>query len=102
MPTTLNERSGRPASVENNRRPEPPGFLSAYPGYGSTALLDRLRATEYSYLETGGHVYLDYAGAGLPAQAQLGAHAERIAGGCWGNPHSQNPTSAAVTELIER
>ena len=102
MPTILNERSGRPASVENNRRSEPPSFLSAYPGYGSTLLLDRLRATEYSYLETGGHLYLDYAGAGLPAQAQLGAHAERIGGGCWGNPHSQNPTSAAATELIER
>jgi selenocysteine lyase/cysteine desulfurase len=76
--------------------------LSAYPGYGSTLLLDRLRATEYSYLDSGGHIYLDYAGAGLPAQAQLGAHAERIGGGCWGNPHSQNPTSAAATELIER
>ena len=102
VPTTLNERSGRPASVENDQRPEPPGFLSAYPGYGSTRLLDRLRATEYSYLDAGGHVYLDYGGAGLPAQAQLGAHAERIGGGCWGNPHSQNPTSAAATELIER
>ena len=102
VPTILNERSGLLASVENNRRPEPPDFLSAYPGYGSTVLLDRLRATEYSYLETGGHLYLDYAGAGLPAQAQLGAHAERIGGGCWGNPHSQNPTSAAATELIER
>jgi selenocysteine lyase/cysteine desulfurase len=47
-------------------------------------------------------VYLDYAGAGLPAQAQLAAHAERIRGGCFGNPHSENPTSAASTELIER
>jgi selenocysteine lyase/cysteine desulfurase len=65
-------------------------------------VLDRLRATEYSYLDTGRHIYLDYAGAGLPAQAQLGAHAERIGYGCWGNPHSQNPTSAAATELIER
>src|SRR5262249_32928642 len=52
----LNERADRPASVANNRRPEPPGFLSAYPGYGSTRLLDRLRATEYSYLDTGRHI----------------------------------------------
>jgi selenocysteine lyase/cysteine desulfurase len=102
MPTNLNERSALPANVEDHRRPEPPGFPAAYPGYGSTPLLDRLRATEYSYLDRGGHIYLDYAGAGLPAQAQLGAHAERIRGGCWGNPHSQNPTSAAATELIER
>jgi selenocysteine lyase/cysteine desulfurase len=102
MITILNEPSGLPASGENSLRPEPPGFLSAYPGYANTLLLDRLRATEYSYLDTGGHIYLDYGGAGLPAQAQLAAHAERILGGCWGNPHSQNPTSAAATELIER
>jgi selenocysteine lyase/cysteine desulfurase len=85
---------GRPA--------EPAGFLSAYPGYRSTELLDRLRATEYSYLDANGHVYLDYAGAGLPAQAQIRAHAERMAGRCFGNPHSENPASAASTELIER
>ena len=67
MPSTLIERSRLPASGKDDRRPGPLGFLSAYPGYGSTLLLDRLRATEYSYLDTGGHVYLDYAGAGLPA-----------------------------------
>ena len=67
MNRTLPERPGVPGSAENDRGPEPPGFLSAYPGYRSTALLDRLRATEYSYLDAGGHVYLDYTGAGLPA-----------------------------------
>ena len=102
MTTTLPERSGPPGSAKSGRRPEPPGFLSAYPGYSSTALLDQLRATEYSYLDAGGHVYLDYTGAGLPAQAQLSAHAERLRGGCFGNPHSESPTSAASTELVER
>jgi len=58
--------------------------------------------TEYSYLDASGHVYLDYGGAGLPAQAQVTAHAERIGGRCFGNPHSQNPASAASTDLIER
>ena len=81
---------------------QPAGFLSAYPGYRNTALLDRLRATEYSYLDAGGHVYLDYAGAGLPSRAQLAAHAGRMRDGCFGNPHSENPASAASTELIER
>src|SRR5258708_9173061 len=71
MTRALQEPSGLPDSAGNGRRPEPPGFLSAYPGYRSTALLDWLRATEYSYLDAGGHVYLDYTGAGLPAQAQL-------------------------------
>jgi selenocysteine lyase/cysteine desulfurase len=102
MTRTLPERPGVAGSVENDRGPEPPGFLSAYPGYRSTALLDRLRATEYPYLDAGGHVYLDYTGAGLPAQAQLRAHAERMRGRCFGNPHSENPASAASTELIER
>jgi selenocysteine lyase/cysteine desulfurase len=102
MTTTLPERPGPLDAIENDRRPEPPGFLPAYPGYQSTALLDRLRATEYSYLDAGGHVYLDYAGAGLPAQAQLAAHAGWIGGGCFGNPHSENPASAASTKLIEQ
>jgi selenocysteine lyase/cysteine desulfurase len=102
MTTTVNERSGWPGSVEDDQRPEPAGFLLSYPGYRSTAPLDRLRATEYSYLDAGGHTYLDYTGAGLPAQAQLNAHTERLRGRCFGNPHSENPTSAASTELIER
>ena len=89
-------------SARNGMPPEPPGFLSAYPGYRSTALLDRLRATDYPYLDAAGHVYLDYTGAGLPARAQLAAHAERIRGRCFGNPHSESPASAASTELIER
>jgi selenocysteine lyase/cysteine desulfurase len=80
----------------------PAGFLPAYPGYQSTALLDELRATEYPYLDASGHVYLDYTGAGLPAQAQLIAHAERMRGRCFGNPHSENPASVASTELIEQ
>jgi selenocysteine lyase/cysteine desulfurase len=101
MTRTLNEWSGMAAS-EPAGPAELPAFLSAYPGYRSTELLDRLRATEYSYLDVGGHVYLDYTGAGLPAQAQLAAHAERIRGRCFGNTHSDNPTSAASTELVER
>ena len=74
MTTTLPERPGLRGSAEEDQPPPPPGFLSAYPGYLSTAVLDRLRATEYSYLDAGGHVYLDYTGAGLPARAQLAAH----------------------------
>ena len=102
MTTTLHQRSGPRGSAVEDRPAVPPGFLSACPGYRSTALLDRLRATEYSYLDASGHVYLDYGGAGLPAQAQVTAHAERIGGRCFGNPHSQNPTSAASTDLVER
>jgi selenocysteine lyase/cysteine desulfurase len=77
-------------------------FHTAYPEYATTARLDELRAAEYSYLDAGGHTYLDYAGAGLGADAQLRAHAERLRGGCFGNPHSDNPTSSASTRLIEQ
>ena len=77
-------------------------FLAAYPDYAVTARLDELRATEYSYLDSGGHIYLDYTGAGLASDAQLRAHVERVRGGCFGNPHSENPASVASTVLIEQ
>jgi selenocysteine lyase/cysteine desulfurase len=102
MTASLEKLSGLPCGAGCDLPPGAPGFLSAYPGYRSTALLDQLRATEYSYLDAGGHVYLDYTGAGLPAQTQLTAPAERVRGRCFGNPHSENPTSAASTELIEQ
>lgn len=63
--------------------------------------IDALRASEYWYLDAEGRVYLDHTGAGLPAQAQLTAHAARMHGRCFGNPRSVNPASAASTELIE-
>jgi selenocysteine lyase/cysteine desulfurase len=77
-------------------------FNAAYPGYETTARLDELRATEYAYLDEGGHVYLDYTGSGLPARSQLHAHAARLRSGAYGNPHSDNPTSTAATMLVER
>ena len=77
-------------------------FLAAYPDYATTSRLDELRATEYAYLDAGGHVYLDYTGAGLAADAQLRAHVERLRSGCFGNPHSENPPSMASTVLIEQ
>jgi selenocysteine lyase/cysteine desulfurase len=77
-------------------------FRVAYPDYGETSKLDELRATEYSYLDESGHVYLDYTGAGLAARSQLRAHATRIGAGCFGNPHSENPTSSASTRLVEQ
>jgi len=77
-------------------------FLAAYPDYVTTGRLDELRAAEYPYLDSRGHVYLDYAGAGLVADAQLRTHANRMRGGYFGNPHSENPASLASTVLIEQ
>ena len=77
-------------------------FKAAFPEYAATRRLDDLRATEYGYLDDGGHVYLDYTGAGLPSRSQLKEHARRISTGAFGNPHSESPTSSASTVLVEQ
>ena len=77
-------------------------FHAAYPEYAATSVLDELRGSEYAYLDERGHVYLDYTGAGLPSRSQLRAQASRLRSGCYGNPHSDNPTSTASTLLVER
>ena len=77
-------------------------FQTAYPDYSATSRVDELRAAEYPYLDADGHVYLDYTGAGLVADAQLRAHTGRLRGGCFGNPHSDSPASTASTRLVDQ
>ncbi len=62
---------------------------------------EELRRREFGRLDAQGHVYLDYTGAGLYAESQVHAHADFLAQGIFGNPHSRNPTSRAATELCE-
>ena len=76
-------------------------ILDSYPEFASTEALDKLRETEYAYLDAQDHVYLDYTGAGLAAQAQHRAHADRLSSTLFGNPHSESPTSNAATEAVE-
>jgi selenocysteine lyase/cysteine desulfurase len=66
------------------------------------ASLDELRRTDFARLDAGGHVYLDYTGAGLYPESLLDAHLALLRGGVFGNPHSQSPASAAATALVER
>ncbi|MGC4834178.1 aminotransferase class V-fold PLP-dependent enzyme [Micromonospora vinacea] len=84
-------------------RPDPTPHASptALPGYAATGRIDELRATEYRHLDTDGQVYLDYAGAGVAAQAQVRAHHDRLLAGLYSNPHSENPTSVAAGSLVE-
>jgi selenocysteine lyase/cysteine desulfurase len=77
-------------------------FLQSTPEYLTTQELDRLRATEYARLDRLGHVYLDYTGGGLYAESQLHEHMDLLLGGVFGNPHSSNPTSQAMTRLCEQ
>lgn len=77
-------------------------FLSAYPRYAATSALDTLRATDYARLDETGQVYLDYTGGGLYAESQLRNHMSLLARNVFGNPHSNNPTSQAMTDLVEQ
>jgi molybdenum cofactor sulfurtransferase len=77
-------------------------FIARYPGYATTSSLDRLRAAEYRRLDERRQIYLDYTGACLYAESQLAEHLELLRSGTFGNPHSANPTSAAMTEHVER
>jgi molybdenum cofactor sulfurtransferase len=77
-------------------------FQKSYPAFGATYKLDELRAHEYARLDREGHVYLDYTGGGLYAESQLREHLGLLAGQVFGNPHSKNLTSMAMTDLVEQ
>src|SRR5262245_49894409 len=75
-------------------------FRRRYPEYAHTGKLDELRATEYARLDRQGHVYLDYTGGSLYAESQLRDHFTLLNQRVFGNPHSKNLTSMAMTELV--
>jgi len=76
-------------------------FERRYPAYAGTAVLDDMRARDYSRLDAAGHVYLDYTGGGLYADSQLARHRDLLAGAVFGNPHSQNVPSQQMTARVE-
>jgi molybdenum cofactor sulfurtransferase len=76
-------------------------FLKEYPAYAQTSILDELRQSEYSRLDAQNQVYLDYTGGGLYAESQLDKHFAMLRQNVFGNPHSANPTSLAMTDLVE-
>ncbi|KAK2797262.1 hypothetical protein FQN50_009270 [Emmonsiellopsis sp. PD_5] len=77
-------------------------FRKSSPTFDDTSHLDQLRTLEYSTLDREGHVYLDYTGGGLYSESQLRAHFDLLRQNIFGNPHSSNPTSSAITELDEQ
>ena len=77
-------------------------FRQKFPTFEMTQRLDHLRATEYARLDEQQQVYLDYTGGGQYADCQLREHLELLRGNVFGNPHSTNPTSQAMTALVER
>ncbi len=77
-------------------------FREAYPDFNSTHILDELRAIEYARLDELKHIYLDYTGGGLYADCQIRDHMELLRNYVFGNPHSLNPTSRAMTKLCDK
>lgn len=77
-------------------------FQQSFPTFKSTSRLDDLRASDYARLDEQDHVYLDYTGGGLYAQSQLQTHLTLLSQNVFGNPHSNNPTSSAMTDLVEQ
>jgi molybdenum cofactor sulfurtransferase len=77
-------------------------FRRHHPAFAATSILDELRATEYARLDALGQIYLDYTGGGLYAASQIHDHLRLLSGRVFGNPHSINPTSQAMTELDEQ
>lgn len=76
-------------------------FKNTFPEYETTHLLDELRTLEYGRLDWQDQIYLDYTGGGLYAESQLQKHVNLLKCNVFGNPHSQNPTSSAMTHLVE-
>jgi molybdenum cofactor sulfurtransferase len=78
-------------------------FVARNPTYGESAAgINHLRRAEYRRLDEAKQVYLDYTGGSLYAESQLERHVELLRSGVFGNPHSVNPASAAMTEHVER
>jgi molybdenum cofactor sulfurtransferase len=77
-------------------------FRRQYPTFDATRSLDALRTTEYARLDAQEHVYLDYTGGGLYAECQVREHLELLCSHVFGNPHSTNPASQAMTNLVDR
>jgi molybdenum cofactor sulfurtransferase len=77
-------------------------FEIDYPAYATTSRIDDLRSTEYARLDRDGHVFLDYTAGGMYADSQIRDHAQLLTGNVFGNPHSTNAASVAVTDLVER
>ncbi|MFD8571123.1 aminotransferase class V-fold PLP-dependent enzyme [Streptomyces sp. NPDC059639] len=69
-------------------------------GWGGE-LFGGLRADDFGYLDETRQIYLDHTGAAPVPRRLVDAHAARLRGAAFGNPHTESPASAASTELIE-
>ncbi|KAJ7198466.1 methyltransferase type 11 [Mycena pura] len=68
-------------------------FLSAFPEYRLTWILDTLRRHDYSRLETTGETYVDYMGGAIYPASLVRVHAEFLSRSVLGNTHSVSNSS---------
>jgi len=92
------ERAGRRIGFDEAEA----AFRKDYPAYVTISALDDLRAREYARLDEQDQVYLDYTGGSLYGESQVRAHMALLSRNVFGNPHSVNPTSLAMTQLVEQ
>ena len=76
-------------------------FENDHPELSETVKLDAIRRSDFRRLDSAGHVYLDYTGGSLYSDRQIREHMALLRREVFGNPHSQNPTSSAMTALVE-
>src|SRR4051812_15325040 len=65
-------------------------------------IIAALRRREFSRLDRGKFVYLDYTGSALYADCQLRSHQALLARGIFGNPHAESDPSRASTSMIAK
>jgi selenocysteine lyase/cysteine desulfurase len=75
-------------------------FARRHPDFDAGGPVAELRRAQYGRLDDDQHIYLDYTGGGLHAVRQVDEHAELLKKRVLGNPHSNNPSSLATTELV--
>ena len=77
-------------------------FLQRYPTYAGTTKLDEMRKSDYTRLDQQQQIYLDYTGGGLHAESQVRKHLDLLTTQVFGNHILDNPTSLAMTGLVEK
>jgi hypothetical protein len=63
-------------------------FLKTFPEYQLTSVLDDLRASDFSRLDTTGETYVDYMGGALYPESLIRRHAAFLTNNVLGNTHS--------------
>lgn len=61
-------------------------FLERYPAYTDAVAIDALRKREYARLDAGGHVYLDYTGAGICLSRRCTITTSSFSTASWATP----------------